>query len=89
MANKTDKIRVQVPLERGTYERVNQLAQDNRRTLGLMCVELIEHALSSQDYEVSSIKSNFRGDVVRAAIDGVDLSQDTLRKLIKLLDAID
>jgi aconitase B len=89
MANKTDKTRVQVPLERETYEHVNQLAKDNRRTLGAMCVELIEHALSSPDFESASIKSKFKADVVKGAINGVDLSRDKLSKLIKLLEAID
>jgi len=91
-SNTTNKTRIQVPLEQGTYERVTQLAEGNRRTLGAMCVELIEHALESEQFKrdvASKIKEMFKSDTVGAAIEGVDLDRDKLRKLMKLLEAID
>jgi len=91
-SNTTNKTRIQVPLEQGTYERVTQLAECNRRTLGAMCVELIEHALESEQFKedvASKIKGMFKSDTVGAAIEGVDLDRDKLRKLMKLLEAID
>ena len=91
-SNTTNKTRVQVPLEQGTYERVTQLAEDNRRTLGAMCVELIEHALESEQFKAAEegrIKERFKTDTVIGAINGVDLDRDKLRKLMKLLEAID
>ena len=84
--------RVQVPLDLDVLERVTLLATTNRRTLGAMCVELIDYALASDRYkeqQEATIKDNFKEQTVKAAIGGVDLDRDKLNKLMRLLEAID
>lgn len=84
--------RIQVPLDLDVFERVSKLAAANRRTLGAMCVELIDHAFTSDKYraqEEQNIKSSFKSNAVKAAVHGVDLDRDKLNKLLRLLEAID
>lgn len=74
------------------FTTVARLASLKRRTLGSMCVELIEYALRSEDYKDETedlIKGEFRDKATTSALDGVDLNREKLVKLIKLLDAID
>jgi hypothetical protein len=57
-----------------------------------MCIELIEFALRSDHYkqaEEDLIKDKFKSKTVEGAINGIDLDRDKLRKLMKLLEAID
>ena len=84
--------RIQVPLTNSDHERVSKLAAAQRRSLGAMCVEMIEYALSSDYYkkaEEDLIKDKFKNNAIDGAIQGVDLDRDKLRKLMKLLEAID
>jgi hypothetical protein len=84
--------RVQVPLTNSDHERVSKLAAAQRRSLGAMCVEMIEHALNSDHYkqaEEDLIKDKFKSNAIDGAVGGIDLDRDKLRKLMKLLEAID
>ena len=84
--------RVQVPLTNSDHERVSKLAAAQRRSLGAMCVEMIEYALSSDYYkkaEENLIKDRFKSNAINGAVAGIALDRDKLRKLMKLLEAID
>ena len=74
-----DTKRVQVPLDSALFNRVQELATTNRRTLGSMCVELIVHALASSRYQQQE-----QGQQEQPPID-----KDKLARLLQLLQDVD
>ena len=56
--------------------------------MSAMCCELIEYALDHGE-EYQSIASDTKALKVEALINGADLDDERMRKLLKLLDAMD
>jgi len=56
--------------------------------MSAMCSELIEFALSQDKYNDKD-HEEFRAASVKALIEGADLSDERMQKLIKLLDMLD
>ena len=79
-----DTKRVQVPLDSALFNRVQELATTNRRTLGAMCVELIDHALASSRYKQQQQQPP-------SLDNGSDSNSDRekLAKLLQLLQDVD
>ena len=79
--------RTQVLLPDHIQVRVQGLAGRSKRSLSAMCCELIEYALEHGDqYQVADDTKSSR---VQALIDGADLSDVRMQKLLKLLDALE
>ena len=80
--------RTQVLLDPLVDEKVRRLASKHKRSMSAMCSELIEFALSQDKYNDKD-HENFRAASVKALIEGADLSDERMQKLIKLLDMLD
>ena len=78
-----DTKRVQVPLDSALFNRVQELATTNRRTLGSMCVELIVHALASSRYQQQQ-QGQQEQQQEQPPID-----KDKLARLLQLLQDVD
>jgi hypothetical protein len=80
-----DTTRVQVPLDSGSLERVKTLSEANRRSLGSMCAELIEYALSSDQYKQGR-EEDFKQEVIKAVMNGNPVHMNPrIQKVLKIL----
>ena len=79
--------RTQVLLSDDIQAKVRVLANRSKRSMSAMCSELIEFALThGVEYQVST---DTTASKVEALINGADLDDERMRKLLKLLDALD
>ena len=79
----TSKPRLQVVLDTDQADRVKALATERGISVSAMCSQLINAALRLDQFQ--SLEQ-LRGQYVEAAIEGADLND---WKLVKLLEAID
>ena len=85
----TNTTRVQVPLDPDVLERVKELSIINRRSLGSMCAELIDHALADDQYKVGR-EDDFKQEVVKAVMSGNPVHLDPkINKVLKILEMFD
>ena len=82
----TNKPRLQVILGDAQTERVKQLADERGLSVSAMCSQLINAALRLDQFQSLD---NVKGQYVEAAIDGADLNDWKLVKLLKVIDSID
>jgi len=82
----TNTTRVQVPLDGDVLAVVKELAVINRRSLGSMCAELIDHALSSDQYKKGK-EEDFKQEVIKAVTEGKPVHLDPrINKMLKILE---
>lgn len=86
--------RIQVLCQPDQYETIKLLAQENRRSLSAMVGELISYALEQDIYKDQlkpkpSTKEQLKNQTVEAAIGGANLNDFKIKKLLKLLEALE
>ena len=82
----TNTTRVQVPLDPDVLAVVKELSLINRRSLGSMCAELIDHALSSDQYKIGR-EEGFKQEVIKAVTEGKPVHLDPrINKVLKILE---
>jgi hypothetical protein len=80
--------RTQVLLPDHIQTKVQGLATKSKRSMSAMCCELIEYALEhGVDYQ--SVTTDTKALKVEALINGADLDDERMRKLLKLLDGME
>ncbi len=80
--------RTQVLLPDHVQARVQQLATQSKRSMSAMCSELIEYALThGEQYQV--VENDTNSSIVEALVNGAILDDERMRKLHKLLDALE
>ena len=80
--------RTQVLLPDHVQVRIQGLATRSKRSMSAMCCELIEYALDhGENYQ--SVVTDTNALKVEALINGADLDDERMRKLLKLLDAME
>ena len=80
--------RVQVLLDDTTREEVERWCGVRKKSASAMCSELIEHALSSDEYKDPQ-RAQLKAQTVDAAVNGVDLGSPRIKKLLQVLKALD
>lgn len=80
--------RTQVLLSDDIQSQVRVLAKRSKRSMSAMCSELIAYALANGE-EYKTLPINTKSAQVQALIEGADLSDVRMQKLLKLLDALD
>ena len=80
--------RQQVLLPYRLLTKVKAVAADRKRSMSAMCCELIEYALDHGE-EYQSVATDTKALKVEALINGADLNDERMRKLLKLLDAME
>ena len=87
------------------YAMVRKLAAKNKRTLSSMCAEIIQKGISHQEYQdqlnenestdtesdsrQATPQAQYKAAVEAAALSGVDLNIEKLKKIQMILDSLD
>ena len=82
--------RTQVLLSDDVQARVRMLAKKSKRSMSAMCSELIEYALThGEEYRDTTTNPDVKRDTIEALLSGAVLDDKRMKKLLKLLDALD
>jgi plasmid stability protein len=79
--------RTQVLLPEDVRERVRLLAAQRKRSMSAMCSELIEFALSNGNHYQAICDTNT--DQNEALVHKLNLTEERVQKLLKLLEALE
>ena len=82
----TQKARLQVVLADEPAERVKALAKERGLSVSAMCSQLIHAALELVQYQPKPDLSQLKGDAVKAAIKGGNISDFKIAALLSLVE---
>lgn len=82
----THKARLQVVLADEPAGRVKALAKERGLSVSAMCSQLIHAALECPEFQPKPDLTQFKGDAVRAAIEGANISDFKIRALLELVE---
>ncbi len=80
--------RTQVLIPHHLLAKVKAVAAERKRSMSAMCCELIEYALTHGD-EYQVVENDTNSSIVEALVNGAILDDERMRKLHKLLDALE
>ena len=84
----TKKARLQVILRDEATEQVKALAEERGLSVSAMLSELVHTALKLPQFAPKPDVSAIKGDAVRAAIEGGDISDFKIQKLLALVEQL-
>ena len=82
----TSKPRLQVILQDHATERVKALAEERGLSVSAMCSQLIHAALKLKEFQAKPDLSSVKAEMVKAAIQGGDISDFKLAALLELVE---
>ena len=82
----THKARLQVVLADEPASRVKALAKERGISVSAMCSQLIHAALERPEFQPKPDLSQLKGDAVKAAIEGANISDFKIRALLSLIE---
>lgn len=82
----TKKARLQVILADDANEHVKALAEERGLSVSAMCSQLIHAALRDPEFRLKPDLSHVKGEAVKAAIDGANISDSKIVALLSLVE---
>ena len=82
----TRKARLQVVLAEEPAERVKALAKERGLSVSAMCSQLIHAALDKPEFQPKPDLTQVKGNAVKAAMEGANISDFKIRALLSLVE---